>query len=846
MRSWLAVTVWMTGLCGATSTVRAEDLVGRWLVIEPVGRYGRTAIHTDAIEAAIVAGTWVPPKGGDEVRVGERTRTWREVKPGAEGWLEDEALQGGYAAWTVQSDRPQTMVLDAAGHGLVYVGGAPRAGDPYGAGWVQVPVRLEVGENTLLFAAGRGRLRAKLEAVKADAQFNVTDPTTPDLVQGDPGPYWLALPVLNTTDKALDNLIVEAICTGSTPLRTQAPVVAPLSVRKVPFLLTGLSEAESGEVEVRLRLVRGAAIGEPETELDRTTLKLNVRSPADKHKRTFVSGIDGSVQYYAVTPAHPAVSAPNDPNAAEPPLALFLSLHGASVEATNQANAYQHKTWGHVVAPTNRRPYGFDWEDWGRMDALEVLADARRQWKIDPSRIYLTGHSMGGHGTWQVGAHCADLFAAIGPSAAWPDFELYVGGDEGKPAPTALEALLKRASLPSRTLQLSRNYLHYGVYVLHGDEDDNVPVKLGRLMRKHLGDYHPDFAYYERPGAGHWWGDECMDWPPMYEFFKEHQRPATADVRHVEFCTANPGIAAQSRWLAIWQQQRAGEIASVTVDLDAQARKFSGTTSNVACLVLDLTELAQGASGGAAAGKPALAPAGAVTVELDGQTLADVVWPTSLKLWLVRDGETWRIGSQPSARQKGPQRYGPFKEAFNQRVVLVYGTGGDAAENAAAYAAARYHAETFGYRGNGSLEVIADTAYDAARYRTQSVVLYGSADTNAAWQGLLGESPVQVRRGRVQVGTREVQGADLACLFVQPKVASEQALVAGVGGSGAAGMRLTERMPLFLSGAGLPDLLVVGADALTRGVAGVRAAGFFGLDWGLEGGDVLWGAEGGE
>ena len=53
--------------------------------------------------------------------------------------------------------------------------------------------------------------------------------------------------------------------------------------------------------------------------------------------------------------------------------ALFLSVHGASVEATNQARAYAQKDWGHLVAPTNRRPYGFSWEDWGRMDALEVL-----------------------------------------------------------------------------------------------------------------------------------------------------------------------------------------------------------------------------------------------------------------------------------------------------------------------------------------------------------------------------------------------------------------------------------------------------------------------------------------
>jgi len=43
-------------------------------------------------------------------------------------------------------------------------------------------------------------------------------------------------------------------------------------------------------------------------------------------------------------------------------------------------------------------------EDWGRMDAIEVLDHAMKALNPDSSRIYLTGHSMGGHGAWQIGA----------------------------------------------------------------------------------------------------------------------------------------------------------------------------------------------------------------------------------------------------------------------------------------------------------------------------------------------------------------------------------------------------------------------------------------------------------
>ncbi|MEW4451123.1 hypothetical protein AB1L30_00355, partial [Bremerella sp. JC817] len=107
--------------------------------------------------------------------------------------------------------------------------------------------------------------------------------------------------------------------------------------------------------------------------------------------------------------------------------------------------------------------------------------------------------------------------------------------------------------------------------------------------------------------------------------------------------------------------------------------------------------------------------------------------------------------------------YGAFKDAFRHRVVLVYGTVGSEEENAWALARARYDAETFGYRGNGSIDVIPDTAFDPAADPDRNVVLYGHADSNAAWSGLLGDGPVAVERGRLRVGAVDRERDDLAC-----------------------------------------------------------------------------------
>ena len=48
---------------------------------------------------------------------------------------------------------------------------------------------------------------------------------------------------------------------------------------------------------------------------------------------------------------------------------------------------------------------------------MQVLQRVRQQYKIDESRIYLMGHSMGGIGTWKIAPKYPDIWAAIAPIA---------------------------------------------------------------------------------------------------------------------------------------------------------------------------------------------------------------------------------------------------------------------------------------------------------------------------------------------------------------------------------------------------------------------------------------------
>ncbi len=787
------------------------------LVLEPLGRFGRGIVTIDALESQLIAGEWAAPKAGATVTpTGGSPRAWKTAPVAADGSLGRAAVAGRYAYFPIPSVAERVMILEVSGHLAGYFNGEPRAADPYGHGYVHLPVALRKGTNDLLLLGSprSDAVRVRLVAPKAAAQFDLSDVTAPDLIAGTATSTHLALPILNATAGTLSGLTVEAVLAGGNTVTTRLPSLLPLSTRKAGIAIEGPAPAKDSECAVELRLRKE---GE-DKPLDTATIKLRVRKPNQSRKVAFVSSIDGSVQYYAVQPARPEEGVKDAPAPA-----LVLTLHGAAVEALGQADAYGGKSWAHLVAPTNRRPFGFDWEDWGRLDALEVLELAQKSLKTDPRHTYLTGHSMGGHGTWRVGVTFPDRFAAIAPSAGWVSFFTLGRGRPDNPSPT--QELILRATNPSDTRALVRNCASQGVYVLHGERDDNIPVEQARMMRGVLGEFHTDFAYYERPGAGHWWGNECMDWPPLFEFLARHTLPEVAAVRKVEFVTASPGVSARSYWATIEAQQHALKFSRVEITCDPAKRRFAGKTDNVARLALDLVPLKPG--------EP-------LAVELDGQKIEKIDWPAKGRLWLARDGEKWSVAKEPAPSLKGPHRYGPFKDAFHNHMLFVYGTKGTKAENAWALARARYDAETFWYRGNGSVDVVPDTDALVSADRDRNVILYGNADTNAAWKALLGEGPVQVSRGRVTVGDRAVKGDGWACLFVRPRPGSDRACVAAVAGSGLPGMRLTEHRPYLQSGSAYPDCLLLDAAALREGGDGVVAAGFFGTDWGVASGEFAW------
>jgi hypothetical protein len=806
------------------------------LVIEPQGGGSRTPFRADPVLAGMMAANWHAPALGD--KVGDKI--WQELKPKEDGSFEGRALAGGYAFATFDAPADGVMMLEAAGHVMVYVNPTPttfemHTGDPYENGSVRVPIEVHKGTNSLLFAAGRGHMSLRVTAPPAPVFISPADATMPDLYEGmpnDPDDLAGSLLVVNATEDWQSDLAVLGYGTGLPPSLTSIPAIPPLSVRKVPVAVPVPSKPEPGDMKFQFALKKGQVDPLPvHAPSDSVPFTLRVRKPDQTRKITFKSAIDGSVQYFGYNPPAHVVTREGALTLEDHP-GLILSLHGASVEAAHQAECYSLKPWAALAAPTNRREYGFDWEDWGRLDALEVLGIAKSMTKPDPQRIYLTGHSMGGHGTWINGATYPDMFAAMAPSAGWTTFWSYGGANHFDKDPTPIEKMIQRAMNPGDTIALAKNTAAEGVYILHGDADDNVPVEQARSMRKLLGEFHRDFVYYERPGAGHWWGNECMDWPPLMDFLKSHTIPKDKDVKRVHFTTANAAVSSKCHWATIVQQEKGGDLSSIDVTFDPKDG-FKGTTKNVAVLSLNATTLGV---------------QGTTTILLDGASLEHVLPATDGMIRLTRTTTaeetatpTWAPSAPTPPTQKNPARSGPFKHAFNRKTVLVYGTRGSPEENAWMLAKARLDAETIWYRGNGCFDIVADTDFNPEAFKDRSVLLYGNDDINAAWTSLLPDSPLTVHRGGLFIGEHEFKDDWFAALFVRPRKDSAEALVGAVAFTGLRGARAAERLPYFSSGVAYPDWTIFSARTLSAGMAGVEAAGYFDNAWRLDESQSAWG-----
>jgi dienelactone hydrolase len=793
----------VTVLAALLALAVAPEVVTDWLVIAPTDKVGRRPFSPSAVFARHLLAPGSPAPMAGDVLKGELVKelAWEAKKAGEDGSLGGEV---GWAYATVEAKSARVVLAKLSGASRLFVNGTGYVGDAYAYGFGGVPVALREGRNDVYVGGVRGSFRLELSDVDGPLLRASWDDTIPDMAPPEPNRYHAELPresrrvpcgilVWNATATRFD-LEWKPGPDRETAHGTLAPLApCKLGVSSSPLSLA-LEAPVPEKVGVTLR-VRG----EGRTALGEYGFDVPVRQPGEARRVGFVSAVDGSVQWCAYVPSQ----VPDAPR-------VVLSLHGAGVDALGQARSYAPKSNFELVCPTNRRPYGFDWQDWGRRDAYEALQAVGR---ADPrSGLCLTGHSMGGHGTWSLAANDPDRFLAIAPSAGWCSFDTYGGRPDGE-----LKEIWQRADGTSRTLDLVSNLAPIPTYVLHGTADDNVPASEAHDMIAALEKAGGKPQSHFQEGAGHWWdgdrspGADCVDWPEIFQMFERAERGNRE--REFEWASVDPGVDSRNFWVEVLQPLQYGlpfRVTSRIVGEDAD-RRLALTTENVRRLRIHV-------------------PPQDLPATVDGRPVRG---ERPVELALTSAG--WNPAPPAGPAEKSPERCGPFKRAFDRRFVLVHGTKGDDAEDRELFERARHDLCVWWYRANGTPDLLSDVEALAADLRGRNVILYGNADTNAAWKQYVGSScPLVAQRGALKLGERTWKGDDLAAVLVFPRADDDAALVGAFADTGVRGSRLGYTLAPFTSGVGYPDYAVFSSRTLTDGDGGVLAAGWFDHRWQLD------------
>lgn len=151
-----------------------------------------------------------------------------------------------------------------------------------------------------------------------------------------------------------------------------------------------------------------------------------------------------------------------------------------------------------------------------------AMTQAMEQYNIDRDRIYLTGISMGGYGTWLWGAMKTDTFAALMPVCGGGhvlDISLISKKAIGKCFGTFEDRVEKLATIP--------------IWAFHGADDDTVPPRCSREMVELVKAAGGNVHYTEFEGTGHnswdqaYAHEEALQW--LFEQRKSAREMSTKD-----------------------------------------------------------------------------------------------------------------------------------------------------------------------------------------------------------------------------------------------------------------------------------------------------------------------------
>lgn len=179
---------------------------------------------------------------------------------------------------------------------------------------------------------------------------------------------------------------------------------------------------------------------------------------------------------------------------------LVVCLHGAGFSGDVYLERWQARLAEDYVLACPTYPGGAWFTRRAEELVLATIHAVQRRYHIDPDRVFLTGMSNGGIGTWLIGMHQAPTFAGIAPMAGGLDDVL-------------MPFLANLQSTP--------------VYMIHGAKDQVMPVELSRTISHELASLGYPHVYREHHrehpmAGGHYFPREEL--PELVKWFNAQRR----------------------------------------------------------------------------------------------------------------------------------------------------------------------------------------------------------------------------------------------------------------------------------------------------------------------------------
>jgi len=408
-----------------------------------------------------------------------------------------------------------------------------------------------------------------------------------------------------------------------------------------------------------------------------------------------------------------------------------------------------------LVGPHGRGNLGY--RGAGADDVLRVMEIVKRDYSVDADRVYLTGRSMGGGGTWRLATRYPDVFAGVAPLYGF--VSPWLGRRKRADTPPWLQYRLD-AGLPAESLG---NLLNTPVYLYHGVKDVTIDVEQSRFAAKRLRELkHPDFVYEEDPDGIHFIPKGLLE--RIGDFFLEHKLERNA--KHVRLRTPYLRYAV-NRWVEIDACDRQMKFMEVDAQIkdDVVTVDLENVTAFTLKLNKDLVDLK----------KPVAVNVARDTtfwIEKPGSGTLSFVLKPSAKTVKPRWSRGKPPTSRPNALLKTRSVEGPISDALRRRFILVVGTAGSDEWDAAARALARrFNEAAWKYSQHVDCLVRTDAELTPDEKKNANLILIGRPDLNVAAKEAASKLPVRFEKtGGFTIDGRTFKQPQAALAMVYPNV----------------------------------------------------------------------------